>query len=323
MMSANDGLTFRLPSLRGPAPLHHAILQRRSHTGLTLQTLSDVSFDAGAVLSQTARPGFPIPPDAKVTDLIAQLAPRAGAILVDGLRAGVHVPPLEPVGWRPTAEEEARLVHARKLTAADRQVRWTGRDAWGAEGTVVRSRALWPLWTRAIDREGTERRMNLEGDFEVVPRAAWPEGLAEFMRVVRRKVQESVKEEATGPQTESKSDTAEISAAGESLELSTISWVQEEELPWKEEQGEKAVTKYEVKMPYFVDGQSIIVPTVKGDCLRIYTIKVDGEKSRPAAAAIRAFSEEHSSDSGFVAALADGLTLGLANPVTWLEELLP
>ena len=282
-----------------------------------------MSFDAGAVLSQTARPGFPIPPDAKVTDLIAQLAPPAGGILVGGLRAGVHVPPLEPVGWRPTAEEQTRLVHARKLTAADRQVRWTGRDAWGAEGAVVRSRALWPLWTRAIDREGTERRMNLEGDFEVVPRAAWPEDLAEFMRVVRRKVQESVEEESAGPQKEEKGDTAEISAAGEGLELKTISWVQEEELPWKEEQGEKAVTKYEVKMPYFVDGQSIIVPTVKGDCLRIHTIKVDGEKSRSAAAAIRAFSEEHSSDSGFVTALVDSLTLGLANPVTWLEELLP
>ncbi len=245
-------------------------------------------------------------------------------MLVDGLRAGLHVPPYKSAGWQPAPEEEKQLAHARKLTAADRQLQWAGPNAWGAEGTVLRSRALWPLWTRALDRDGTVRRMNLEGSIEVVPRAEWPDEVAGFMRTLGRKVKMGTEQRAAKPEDDGDA-AAEIEDRVTS-DLTTVTWVQEEELSTSGERGEKGKTMREVKIPYFVDGRTIIIPTVRGDCLRIHELKVDGEKSKAAAAAIRAFSEQHrdpDSDSGSIATLVDGLTLGLVNPVTWLEELLP
>ncbi|KAK4104559.1 Formyltransferase [Parathielavia hyrcaniae] len=143
-----------LPDLRGPAPLHHTLLSNRSHTGLTIQTLSPHAFDEGIPLLQTPRPGIPIPPDCTLTQLHALLAPRGAEVLVEALRASLHVPPHEPCSPYPYPPRAA-TAHAPKITAADREVRWD--EVVGAGEVVRRARVLGPLWTR-------EGRMGLGGE---------------------------------------------------------------------------------------------------------------------------------------------------------------
>ncbi|SPQ20964.1 8a8ba120-eb7f-4040-8a16-17b0e462029a [Thermothielavioides terrestris] len=87
-----------LPDLRGPAPIHHALLAERSHTGITVQTLSPTSFDAGAILLQTPPPGTPIPPACTFQQLHDLLAPAGARMLVEALRQGLHVHAAPPYG---------------------------------------------------------------------------------------------------------------------------------------------------------------------------------------------------------------------------------
>lgn len=164
-------------SLRGPAPIHHALLAERSHTGITIQTLSPHAFDEGVPLLQTPRPGIPIPPECTLAHLHDLLAPEGAKMLVEALRMGLHVPPYQPYGADNTstytsppassasrtrnapgtspstssaAGEEAEVVegerirHAPKITPADRQLLWTSASA---RHTALRERVLGPLWT--------------------------------------------------------------------------------------------------------------------------------------------------------------------------------
>lgn len=136
--------------------MQHTILQRRSHVGITVQTLDASRFDHGAILSQTPWPGIPIPPSlmslpptsttaAKdsgtessshptatstkppyqaLLDLVA--GPAAG-MLVAVLRSARYVPPLNP---QPSAllaaRPDAALWSAPKIRPHDRQVPWFG-----------------------------------------------------------------------------------------------------------------------------------------------------------------------------------------------------
>ncbi|KAI6500892.1 hypothetical protein MCOR13_005836 [Pyricularia oryzae] len=137
-----------LPDLRGSAPIQWAIMLDRQHTGVTLQTLDDKAFDRGLILSQTPRPGIPITPDATTADLTAQLAAPSAAMLIAGLRAGLHLPPLSPLSDNAHASQPG--FHARKLTKQDAELRWdellTG--SWSCEDVGRRYRALGPLWGR-------------------------------------------------------------------------------------------------------------------------------------------------------------------------------
>ncbi|OIW28895.1 Formyltransferase, partial [Coniochaeta ligniaria NRRL 30616] len=154
-----------LPDLRGPAPLHHALLLGRTHTGVSLQTLSEESFDSGEVLAQTPLPGFPIAKGMKVPALRDMLAALGARMLVDGLRAGVHVPPRKDVGWTPTEEEREGIAHAPKITKKDAEIRW---DAWMPETMALRARVLGDaLWSRAVARDGRTKRVILSGVEEV------------------------------------------------------------------------------------------------------------------------------------------------------------
>ncbi|KAH8905612.1 Formyltransferase, partial [Coniochaeta sp. PMI_546] len=154
-----------LPDLRGPAPLHHALLSGRTHTGVSLQTLSEESFDSGEVLAQTPLPGVPIPEGTDVPSLRDILAPLGADMLVEGLRAGVHVPPRRDVGWVPSDEERRAITHAPKITKRDSEVRW---DGWSPEIAARRARVLGDaLWSRAVARDGRTKRVILHGVEEV------------------------------------------------------------------------------------------------------------------------------------------------------------
>ncbi|KAK8069510.1 Formyltransferase [Apiospora phragmitis] len=86
-----------LPNLRGPAPLHHALLRQMDATGVSLQTLDPHEFDKGLVLAQSRGDDelIRIPPRCTVPQLLELVTPVGARMLVQGLRDGVHVPPLE------------------------------------------------------------------------------------------------------------------------------------------------------------------------------------------------------------------------------------
>jgi hypothetical protein len=163
-----------LPDLRGPAPLQHTLLAGRSLTGVSLQTLDHQQFDHGMVLAQTPANteheyALRIPRDCTtVAGLQALVTPVAAQMLVQALRAGLHVPPVEDRGWKPDAVQRATLLHAPKITKKDRQVtlatlRACGEDAPAARGTLARRQdAIGPLWFWSRDRQGTRKRIIIE-----------------------------------------------------------------------------------------------------------------------------------------------------------------
>lgn len=138
-----------LISFRGPAPLHHTLLAGRRYTGITLQTLHEKHFDHGVILDQTPPPGLEIPnPDTcTVQDLLAVVAPKGAEMLVQGIRNRLYVPPLKPAGWRAAAQGEGDLIHAAKITPADRHVDWR---SWSSQTIRRRLRVLGPLWNTAL-----------------------------------------------------------------------------------------------------------------------------------------------------------------------------
>ncbi|KAG6003389.1 hypothetical protein E4U21_002064 [Claviceps maximensis] len=143
-----------LPDLRGPAPIHHALLRGDTHLGISLQTLDPNTFDHGTILDQTPPPGVPIPPDASFQTVMQEAAALGATMLVQGLRDGLHVPPHRDVGWKASqpqaqahqAEETQTLQHAPKVTKADGRI---GPD-WTAEQFARRIRVLGSVWTTAV-----------------------------------------------------------------------------------------------------------------------------------------------------------------------------
>jgi methionyl-tRNA formyltransferase len=138
MLKPRSLANLKLSSLRGSAPIHRAIMYGRTHTGVSLQSLDEQAFDHGVVLAQTPLPGIPVPDDCTTQRLRDMMTPVAAKMLVDGLRAGVHVPPYEDVGWKPDAEEAKALKKAFKLSKHHRQIKWSD---WSAQDIDRRRRA--------------------------------------------------------------------------------------------------------------------------------------------------------------------------------------
>ncbi len=150
-------------SLRGPAPIHHALLLGREKTGISVQTLHPKHFDQGTVLAQTPFPGLSISNVETCTPsaLTDALAPLGAQMLVETLRKKLHVPPYEDVGWYGKQALDAEIAHAPKISAEDRHIRW---NDWGAETILRRNRVLENLWddsiySRYVDsaEQGTKR----------------------------------------------------------------------------------------------------------------------------------------------------------------------
>lgn len=157
-----------LPDLRGPAPIHHAILRGDTHVGATLQTMDENKFDHGVILSQTPAPGLRAFPHPTMSRTQRKLAMEGAEILVQGLRDGLHVPPYEDAGWK-AADMRAKgekLVHAPKILPADLEVDWT---SWTEEDWVRHLRIKQAVWTRGVveasagtpkhSKEGLTRRI--------------------------------------------------------------------------------------------------------------------------------------------------------------------
>ncbi|XXH03472.1 hypothetical protein Hte_009877 [Hypoxylon texense] len=164
-----------LPDLRGPAPLQHALLAGRPRTAVCLQTLDPEAFDRGLVLARSAP--VRIAPDDTFEGLRDRVAPLAAELLVRGLREGVHVPPLVEVGVDGIDEGEAggkgdrELLHAPKITKHDGRIQPEHLPhLWR------RYRALGPLWFYSRDRRGARKRVIIEKMSSPSPSPSSPDG---------------------------------------------------------------------------------------------------------------------------------------------------
>ena len=125
-----------LPKYRGPAPLHHALLNGDSETGVSLQTLHPTTFDRGEVLMRSSV----VPITASSTlDSLGSLTARLGAdLLKDLLLAGY---PGNAPAALPCPYEDS---YAPKILRSDMQVDWR---TWTGEKITRWSTVLGTLWT--------------------------------------------------------------------------------------------------------------------------------------------------------------------------------
>ncbi|KAK6433186.1 Methionyl-tRNA formyltransferase [Oleoguttula sp. CCFEE 5521] len=130
-----------LPDLRGPAPIHHALLHGREYTGVSLQTMHPTAFDAGVVLAQTPAPGTPIAGDATIAELVASLGQAGADMLTAVIVDRTYAPPYQAIASIDLAGTP--LQHAPKITPEDRRIDWS---TWTSETILRRDRVLGRLW---------------------------------------------------------------------------------------------------------------------------------------------------------------------------------
>jgi len=141
-----------LPDLRGPAPIFHALLKEKQHTGVTLQTMHPTMFDHGTILAQTEK--IPLRPTSTPDELLQKLGPLGAGLLCRGIEAGLFVQPRDDVPTSDSSSEE--LDFAPKITLEDRHIDWA---TWTADEILLRDRVLGELWdtqtlSRYIDESG-------------------------------------------------------------------------------------------------------------------------------------------------------------------------
>ncbi|KAF3007751.1 Methionyl-tRNA formyltransferase [Curvularia kusanoi] len=127
-----------LPDLRGSAPIEHAVLQQRSFTGVSVQTLHPRRFDEGVVLAQTRAPGLAIGEDETADALKERLAQMGAQMLVDVLVERRYVEPLQSAEWYTGA-----TAYAPKITKQDRFVNFEIMDM---ARVLAVQRALGDMW---------------------------------------------------------------------------------------------------------------------------------------------------------------------------------
>ena len=107
--------TSLLPKYRGAAPIHWAILNGDTETGVTLMKM-DAGLDTGDIITQQKTP---IGAEETVGQLHDRLAAQGAAFLVESLPGIVR-------GEFPLrAQANAEASHARKLTKADARIDWS------------------------------------------------------------------------------------------------------------------------------------------------------------------------------------------------------
>ena len=145
-------------SLRGAAPLQHTLMQGRTRSGITLQTLHPELLDHGTILAQRT---FTIPNegDCDLAQLVTYAAPRAADLLVDGLTRRLFDQTLrEP--WIPLSETPLVASQAPKLTSADACINW---QTWSTKRILCTQRAINTLWSTLPPGVDKSRRMRWHG----------------------------------------------------------------------------------------------------------------------------------------------------------------
>ncbi|CAK4027231.1 Methionyl-tRNA formyltransferase, mitochondrial [Lecanosticta acicola] len=128
-----------LPDLRGPAPIQHALLKGRTHTGVSLQDMHHTKFDHGKILDQMQ---LAIPEDCTVEHLIDTLGPIGASMLQNIILRDLKASPL-PISGADASQGE--LEHAPKITPEDRHIDWS---TWTSDKILRYDRVLGRLWDR-------------------------------------------------------------------------------------------------------------------------------------------------------------------------------
>ena len=162
-----------LPDLRGPAPIIHTLLKRRSHTGLTLQTMHPTQFDHGTILAQTQSPGTPVPADSTPDSLLDILGPLGAELLCRGIDDATFVPPVKDV--RADFAEAKHVDHAPKVTPEDRRINWTTLTS---DEILLRDRVLGRLWDNKTYSEclphRSPKRVTFQGPWHTLDHSGAP-----------------------------------------------------------------------------------------------------------------------------------------------------
>jgi methionyl-tRNA formyltransferase len=140
-----------MPSLRGPAPVHHALLLKRSYTGVTLQTLHPKKFDHGKILAQTPFPGLKIDRQSTPNQLVEKLGLEGAELLGEALEHRIFVPPLHPLEISQSQinglTDGNGVAYAPKITPDDRRIDW---ERMTSAEILHRSHILGELWDTTI-----------------------------------------------------------------------------------------------------------------------------------------------------------------------------
>ncbi|KAL9606071.1 MAG: hypothetical protein Q9179_000751 [Wetmoreana sp. 5 TL-2023] len=156
-----------LPEFPGPAPLHHTLLEGRKTTGVTLQTLHPTKFDGGKIIAQTPYPGIEHGAET-VGQLRDVTAPLGARMLVQGIKNGLFIPPVQEVGWYTGDEGALKFTYASKIGPKDRHINWA---SWSASDILRRQRIIGPLWNYA---ESFAKEQH--GSRKIVKRVIWEHG---------------------------------------------------------------------------------------------------------------------------------------------------
>ncbi|CCG84240.1 protein of unknown function [Taphrina deformans PYCC 5710] len=146
-----------LPRYRGPAPLHHALLNNDHETGVSIQTIHPTKFDQGEVLMQSP----PIPLAGLTLDHLHGKTAMIGATMLRDLLYGGY-PANAPVPLKLTLEPS----QAPKIDKSAMEVDWS---TWPVAKLVRWSSVFDSLWTRL------DGRIVKLKDLRVVERGAGPD----------------------------------------------------------------------------------------------------------------------------------------------------
>lgn len=152
---------------RGPAPLHHTLLECRKMTGVTLQTLHPTNFDEGTIIDQTPFPGIEHGTET-IEELRELLAPIGAKMLVQAIKDGSFVSPIQKVSREKGDRSATELSYAHKIGPKDRHIDWT---TWTASDILRRQKIIGPLWniTQALTKDKRGQR-------EAAKRVIWDRG---------------------------------------------------------------------------------------------------------------------------------------------------
>ncbi|KAF2665414.1 Formyltransferase [Microthyrium microscopicum] len=117
-----------LPDLPGAAPLHHTILNRRTWTGVTVQTLHPTKFDRGELIAQTPLPGIPVPRDATPDSLRYLSGLEAGHLLRKVVEEKLFVDPINPVVH--TKAQLSQITDGKEIAKASKLSKESSRIDW-------------------------------------------------------------------------------------------------------------------------------------------------------------------------------------------------
>jgi methionyl-tRNA formyltransferase len=130
-----------LPELRGGAPIHHAIIEGKKKTGITIMYMVK-KLDAGDMLTQVE---VPIEVDDHVGTMHEKLSAAGAALLMDTL------PKLFEQELTPIKQDEAKATFAANITREDEQIDWnkTNEEVYNQ----IRGLHPWPVAYTAYQEE--------------------------------------------------------------------------------------------------------------------------------------------------------------------------